>query len=274
MKKILATILTVAMLCTCFVGCNKKGNDDVQENELGLINPGTLTIGMEVGYPPFEKKDENGEPIGYDVDLAYALADKLGLEVKIIDTAFDVIFASIGTDYDCVISAVTITEDRKQSMIFSTPYIQNYQAVAVKKGSDIKISSLKDLSGHSVILQKGTTSQDLLDDMIATGTVTECSMTATEQILTCFTALDNGEYETVLVDSTVAADYVTANPDKYEIAYVDSEYPEEFGIAFAPSNTALQEAVNKAMAELKAEGFFEENNEKWFQETVSDSDAQ
>ena len=281
-KKIISMLLAAAMVCTCFVGCGSKVDEsssdidvsatDVSSSEpidisnLKLIKDGTLTVGMEIGYPPFEDKAEDGTAIGYDVDMIYAIGDKLGLEINLIDTAFDLFFAGLGTNYDCIVSAVTITDERQEQALFSTPYIENYQAVAVKKGSDIKIESLQDLSGHSVMLQKGTTSQELLEDMIETGTVTNCTMAATEQILTCFTALDNGEYEIVLCDSTVAANYVTMSPDKYEIAYIDDQYPEQFGIAMGKEDTALQTAINEAMAQLKEEGFFEENNAKWFAE--------
>lgn len=267
MKKIIAMLLAAAMLTVAMVGCN--GN-----KEKGmLIKEGTLNVGMEIGYPPFEDKAEDGSPIGYDVDLIYAIGEKMGLEVNLIDTAFDVIFAGIDTNYDCVVSAVTITDERRENCLFSNPYIENFQAVAVKKGSDLTITSLQDLSGKSVILQKGTTSEDLLDNMIETKTVTDCTKSATEQILTCFTALDNGEYDTVLCDSTVADNYVKKYPDKYEIAYLDNEYPEQFGIAMGKNNTELQAAINKAMDELKAEGFFEKNAEKWLKSDAEDVSA-
>ena len=215
-RKIFAMLLAAAMLCVSFVGC---GSDDskndvssaaavqgsVDVSNVKLIKEGTLTVGMEIGYPPFEDKAENGDPIGYDVDLVYALADKMGLEVNIVDTAFDVIFAGIGTNYDCVVSAVTITDERRENCLFSEPYIDSYQAVVVKKGSDIKIESLKDLSGKSVALQDATTSKALLEDMIKTGTVTDCKMGPSEKVLTAFTALDNGEYDVVLCDSPVGS---------------------------------------------------------------------
>ena len=274
-RKIIAMLLAAAMLCVSFVGC---GSDDskndvssaaavqgsVDVSNVKLIKEGTLSVGMEIGYPPFEDKAENGEPIGYDVDLVYALADKMGLEVNIVDTAFDVIFAGIGTNYDCVVSAVTITDERRENCLFSEPYIDSYQAVVVKKGSDIKIESLKDLSGKSVALQDATTSKALLEDMIKTGTVTDCKMGPSEKVLTAFTALDNGEYDVVLCDSPVADTYITNYPDKYELAFLDKENVEQFGVAMAKDDTALQTAVNEAMKQLKEEGFFEENTAKWF----------
>ena len=274
-RKIIAMLLAAAMLCVSFVGC---GSDDskndvssaaavqgsVDVSNVKLIKEGTLSVGMEIGYPPFEDKAENGDPIGYDVDLVYALADKMGLEVNIVDTAFDVIFAGIGTNYDCVVSAVTITDERRENCLFSEPYIDSYQAVVVKKGSDIKIESLKDLSGKSVALQDATTSKALLEDMIKTGTVTDCKMGSSEKVLTAFTALDNGEYDVVLCDSPVADTYITNYPDKYELAFLDKENVEQFGVAMAKNDVELQTAVNEAMKQLKEEGFFEENTAKWF----------
>lgn len=280
MKKIVSMLLAAAMLCACFVGCGDKvdesssvpevSNTDAASSEpidiskVKLVQDGTLTVGMEIGYPPFEYKAEDGTPVGYDVDLAYAIADKLGLQVDLVDTGFDVIFESLDTNYDCVISAVTITNARSKEMLFSTPYIQNYQAVVVKKGSDIKVESFNDLSEHSVALQKGTTSEIKLTELIDSNTVKDCKMVSHEQILTSFTSLDNGEVDIVLCDSTVADGYVTSDPDKYEIIYKDTTEAEEFGISFGMENTALQEAVNEAIAQLTEEGFFEENDAKWF----------
>ena len=273
-KKIIAMLLASAMLCMSFVGCSgSKQNDassaaeaqgSVDVSNVKLIKDGTLTVGMEIGYPPFEDKAENGEPVGYDVDLVYALADKMGLEVNIVDTAFDVIFAGIGTNYDCVVSAVTITDERRENCLFSDPYIDSYQAVVVKKGSPLKIESLKDLSGKSVALQDATTSKALLEDMIKTGTVTNCKMGPSEKVLTAFTALDNGEYDVVLCDSPVADTYITNSPDKYVLAFLDQENVEQFGVAMGKNDVELQKAINEAMKQLKEEGFFEENTAKWF----------
>lgn len=273
MKKVIAMLLASAMLCVSFVGC--KGNDTknnvsksdtaaVDVSNVSLIKDGTLSVGMEIGYPPFEFNAENGDPVGYDVDLVNAIADKLGLDVNIVNTGFDVIFAGIGTNYDCVVSAVTITDERRENCLFSDPYIDSYQAVVIKKGSNIKINSLKDLSGKSVALQDATTSRDLLEDMIETGTVTDCKMGPSEKVLSAFTALDNGEYDVVLCDSPVADTYLTNYPDKYELAFLDDENVEQFGVAMAKDNEALQTAVNEAMAQLKDEGFFDDNKAKWF----------
>ncbi len=229
-----------------------------------LMNDGVLTIGVEVGYPPFEDYAEDGTTeIGYDIDFAYALAEKLGVEVNFINTAWDGIFQGIGVNYDCVISAVTINDERSQTMLFSEPYIDNYQAVVVKAGSDLTVSSFNDLNGKAIALQKETTSDALMSDYVATGSV-DMTISANEKITSCFTQLENGEVDAVVCDSTVADGYVASNPDAFVIAYVDQSEPEQFGVAMSLDNTELKAAIDSAIEELKAEGFFADNIAYWF----------
>lgn len=187
----------------------------------------------------------------------------MGLEVNFINTAWDGIFEGIGTNYDVVISAVTINSERQETMDFSDPYINNYQAIVVPKDSKLTFSSLNDLNGKSVALQKETTSDELITDMIDTGTI-DATVVANEKMLTCFTQLTNGEVDVVLCDSTVADGYVASNPDKYVKIFEDNTSPEQFGVAIGKGNAGLQTAINTAIAELKDEGFFESNIEKWF----------
>lgn len=229
-----------------------------------LMNDGTLTIGVEIGYPPFEDFAEDGTtPVGYDIDFANALGEKLGVEVNFINTAWDGIFQGIDTNYDVVISAVTITDERKETMSFSDPYINNYQAVVVSPDFEGEITSFKDLDGLAIAVQKETTSDILMSDYVATGSI-KLTISANEKITTCFTQLENGEVDAVVVDSTVADGYLASNPDKYVKAYQDESEPEQFGVAMGKDNTALQTAINEAIAQLTEEGFFEDNIAYWF----------
>jgi len=99
------------------------------------VNPGTLTVGTEIGYPPMEYTTENGqEYIGFDIDVAAAIAEILGLEVKYVNTSWDGIFEGLGKkQYDCVISAVSITEDRKNAYLLTEPYVANAQCIVTLK---------------------------------------------------------------------------------------------------------------------------------------------
>lgn len=260
MKKLFTVLFCVISLVSMYA----NGTQEENTSALNLMQAGTLAIGVEIGYPPFEDFANDGvTPVGYDIDFAKALGEKLGLEVAFINTAWDGIFQGIGINYDVVISAVTITEERKETMDFSNPYIDNYQAVVVRTDSDVEINSFLDLEGMALAVQKETTSDILISDYISTGSL-DCTLAQNEKVITCFTQLDNQEIDAVVVDSTVADGQVGKYPDKYKIVYLDKSEPEQFGVAIKKGNTALQEAINAAIAELKEEGFFQESTEYWF----------
>ncbi|MBB6481025.1 transporter substrate-binding domain-containing protein [Spirochaeta isovalerica] len=259
-KRILTVLISIVTLVSMYAG----GSQEKEASPLNLMQEGTLTIGVEIGYPPFEDFANDGvTPVGYDIDFAKALGEKLGLEIVFINTAWDGIFQGIGVNYDVVISAVTITEERKETMDFSTPYIDNYQAVVVRADSDRKVTKFQDLDGLALAVQKETTSDILISDYISTGSL-NCTVAQNEKVITCFTQLDNKEIDAVVVDSTVADGQVGKYPGKYKIAYLDKSEAEQFGVALTKGNTALQSAINKAIDDLKKEGFFQENTEYWF----------
>ncbi len=274
-KRILALIGVMALTVALFAGCGKENSDSSNSSTASsektydltgvkLLNDGVLSVGEEVGYPPFEDFAEDGTtPIGFDVDIINEIGRRLGLKVNIINTSFDGIFAGIDNNYDVVCSACTITDKRKQSMLFSTPYISNYQAVILKAGDTRTISSFNDLDGMTIALQKETTSDELISDYKSTGTI-DIEIVANEKVLSCFTQLDNGEVDAVVVDSTVADGYLAKNPDKYIYAYKDEAEAESFGIAIGKNNEALKKVIDEVLADMEAEGFIKETLEYWF----------
>lgn len=276
MKKLLAIVMA-AVLLLGLVSCagdsgskEDKNTDDTTAEEKAnytLLNEGVLAVGAEMSYPPYEMMAEDGvTPIGYDVDLANELGRRLGLEVTFINTGFDVIAEGLGVNYDLIISGYTINEERKEQVLFSDPYIDNYQAIVVRADSDLTADSLTDIDGHSIAFQKGTTSDEIVEDLISTGSV-ECTTAANEKILTCFQQLTNGEIDMVVCDSTVADVHLASNSDAYKIIFVDKTSPEQFGVGISKDNPELQKAINEIIADLKEEGFFDELNKTWFSNT-------
>ncbi len=274
-KRILALIGVMALTVALFAGCGKENSDSSNSSTASsektydltgvkLLNDGVLSVGEEVGYPPFEDFAEDGTtPIGFDVDIINEIGRRLGLKVNIINTSFDGIFAGIDNNYDVVCSACTITDKRKQSMLFSTPYISNYQAVILKAGDTRTISNFNDLDGMTIALQKETTSDELISDYKSTGTI-DIEIVANEKVLSCFTQLDNGEVDAVVVDSTVADGYLAKNPDKYIYAYKDEAEAESFGIAIGKDNEALKKVIDEVLADMEADGFIKDTLEYWF----------
>ena len=108
-------------------------SENIDTTALTFVTAGTLTVGSEMGYEPFEFKAENGDYVGFDIDVATAISVKLGLNIHFVDRSFDVVFKGMGTDYDVVMAAVTIDPVRMEQMDFSTPYMDNYLAIVVAK---------------------------------------------------------------------------------------------------------------------------------------------
>lgn len=279
MTKFLALAAVGAMLVGCLSGCgNDKGSEAgdnqnvnsgneggaVVEADYKLLTPGVLAVGSDVAYPPFEDfADDGTTPIGVDIEIITEVAKRLGLEVNIINTAWDGIFEGIDVNYDAVISGVTITEERKASMLFSDSYIKNYQSVVVMVDSDMEVGSFFDLAGETIAVQKETTSDILMSDYKDTGSL-DVQIVANERVISCFSQLENGEVDAVVCDSTVATVQVARYPEKFKIIYTDADEAEEFGIAMGKENTGLQAAINAVLKEMMEDGTIDEILAYWF----------
>lgn len=252
MRKLLSVAVVSVLTMIMLTGCGEKKD--------------TLKIGMEIGYPPFEYFDTDGTTaIGVDVELADALADEMGIEVEIIDTAWAGIFAGLEKgDYDCIISAVTITPERLLDFEFSEPYIQNFQCIVSLVDGEIKPTDPSECASIKLGYQEETTSDIFITDY-ADAEGMEFEPFEYAKVMDCFTDLELGRLDAVICDSTVAASYV-GEGSIYEITWIqdaDAE-AEEFGVCIQKGNTELVEKVNKALATLKENGKLDEILAKYF----------
>jgi polar amino acid transport system substrate-binding protein len=217
------------------------------------IKPGVLTVGMEIGYPPMEYLAADGEtPIGFDVSMAKALGEKLGLEIKFVDTAWDGIFAGVSTGkYDCIISSVTVTEERQRAHNFTKPYIGNSQALVLLKGSAVRARRPEELGGLGVAYQAETTSDIYMAKLAGQG----LRFTAREydKVMNCFDELRLGRVDAIVCDSLVAVDYIAPANTPFEIVW-QGPADEVFAICLKKGNDALTEALDRALDELFADG--------------------
>jgi len=245
-KKAIFTVLAVfAVSGILFTGCAKKSG--------GLtIKPGVLMIGMEIGYPPMEYFDADGKtPIGFDVSMGKAVAEKMGLKFEFVDTAWDGIFAGVDTKkYDCIMSSVTITEARQAAHNFSKPYIQNTLAIVLPKGSKLSIRSPEDLTGLGVAYQEETTSDDYMTRLGEEGL--QFTPYEYDKVMYCFDEMKLGRVDAIMTDLLVAYEYISQAGSPFEIVWQGGD--EQFGICMKKGNNALTEAVNKALDELFNEG--------------------
>jgi len=265
MKKALCLILALILSLTILTSCNSK-----KENaKYGVMKSGTLTIGSEIGYPPFELYGDDGKtPIGLDMELADEIAKILGLKVEIVDTGFDGILGGINAKkYDIVMSALTITAERAEEVNFSNPYIENWQSIVILKGTSA-ITSPSELAGFNVVYQIGTTSEIYIENLIEQGILpSDLNHNAYEKVTNAFDELNTGRADAVVCDSVVADGYVAKNPDLYEISWIQSSEadaePELFGIAVSKDNTELLNAINDALSQLEKNGRLTEIRSSW-----------
>ena len=203
--------------------------------ELTTVEAGKLTMTTDAGTIE-----------GIDVDTAQAIAEKLGLELQIDDMDFDAALLSVQQGKaDIAMAGITVTDERMAVMSFSDSYATGIQSVIVSEGSDI--ASVDDLAGKKIGTQRGTTGYLYCSDDFG-----EDAVVAYDNGLTAVQALNNGQVDAVVIDNEPAKAYVESNPG---LKILDTSYAEEdYAIGMNKSNTALLEAVNAALEELKADG--------------------
>ena len=213
--------------------------------ELTTVEAGKLTMATNATFPPYEMTTDSGEIEGIDVDTAKAIAEKLGLELQIDDMDFDAALLSVQQGKaDIVMAGVTVTDERKAVMDFSDSYATGIQSIIVPNDSDI--ASPDDLAGKKIGTQRGTTGYIYCSDDFG-----EDSVVAYDNGLTAVQALNNGQVDAVVIDNAPATEYVAANPG---LKVLDTSYAEEdYAIGMA-KGSALEDAINKALKELKADG--------------------
>jgi polar amino acid transport system substrate-binding protein len=256
-KPALVALIVLALIQTVFAGGNKQSG--------GLtMKAGVLTVGMEIGYPPMEYFDVDGKtPMGFDVDLAKALAAKMGLQVEFVDTAWDGIFAGVNTGkYDCIMSSVTYTEERAAVFNFTKPYVANSQLLVVRKDSRVKPKTLEEVKGLRLTYQAETTSDTMASEWIER-TGAKVQVFKYDKVMNCFDELTLNRVDVILVDSVVAAEYLSRPNNPYEIT-AEVSNDEVLAVCIKKGNDALTDALNKALDELWADGTLKSISQKVF----------
>ena len=261
MKKFFALMLALVMslsLVACGSDKPAAGGDGSAASGSGsastltTVQDGKLTMSTNAQFPPYEMVADDGSFEGIDVEVAQAIADKLGLELVVDDMDFDAALLAVQQGKsDIVMAGVTVNEERAQVMDFTTSYANGVQVVIVPEDSDIQ--SVDDLANDKMIgTQRGTTGYIYCPDTPDNGGYGEEHVTAYDDGATAVQALVNGQVDAVVIDNAPAQEYVKANPG---LKILDTEFAnEDYAIGVAKGNTALLDAVNGALAELQADG--------------------
>lgn len=262
MKKIskLLTLLLALCMVFAFAACSNTdgGNDGDNGDDAGytLVEDGKLIMATNAQFPPYEMVADgegvNGSGFeGIDVEIAFAIAEKLGLELEIDDMEFtSALLAVQNNSADIVLAGLSYREDRDQVMDFTDSYATGVQVVIVPEGSDI--ADLDDLEGKLIGTQAGTTGYVLASDTPENGGYGEENVRAYDNGATAVQALLNGQIDAVIIDQGPAEAYVDANEG---LTILSTEWAiENYCAAVDEGNTALLDAVNTALNELIEDG--------------------
>ncbi|WP_210503845.1 basic amino acid ABC transporter substrate-binding protein [Nocardioides xinjiangensis] len=254
----LATVLTA---CGSDDGGGSGADDGGSSGGSGVttIASGTLTVCSDVPYPPFEDFDESSESgfKGFDIDIVQAIADGLELELAVKDSSFDALQsgqALNANQCDLAASAMTITDERKAALDFSDGYYDSEQSLLVPEGSDI--TSIEDLDGVKVGVQQGTTGKAYAEENASGADIVSFPSDAE-----MFQAIKAGQVDALLQDLPVNLDHQKAGGFTVVETYSTDE---QYGLAMKKGNTALVEAVNEQLAEMREDGTYDEIYNTYF----------
>lgn len=215
------------------------------DGEFTTIVEGKLTMSTNAQFPPYEMTTDDGGFEGIDVEIATAIAEKLGLELDILDMDFDSALLAVQQGKsDIVMAGVTVNEDRLLVMDFTDSYATGVQVVIVKEGSDVTMDNM----GEGLIgTQRGTTG-----NIYCTDDYGEEHVVSYDDGFTAVQALMNGQVDCVVIDNAPAQEFVKNNAG---LTILDTEYAvEDYAIGLNKGNTALLDAINGALAELISDG--------------------
>lgn len=255
-------LLAAALLSgLALVACSKK---DPPTAAPAASAPATASrvyaVGTDAAYAPFESQNEKGEIVGFDIDVVRAVASKAGIEVKFVNTPWEGIFNALQQgDRDILVSAITITDARKQTMDFSSPYFDAVQLIAVK--TDSKVAKFDDLKTLKIGVQTGTTGDEAVSKLQGKNSPNIKRFESTPLALK---ELESGGIDAVVADNGVVINYVANNMgSKFKTVSDASFSPEQYGLA-VKGNTELLAKLNQGLADIKADGTYGTLFKKYF----------
>ena len=242
-SKVISAVLTGA-LALGMAGCSQPASTETADNGLKTVESGKLIMATSADFPPYEYYDGD-QVVGIDAEIAKAVADKLGLELVIEDTKFDSIIVGVQSGkYDIGCAGMTVTEERLQSVNFTSTYATGIQSVIVPEGSEITdVDTLLD-GDYIVGVQIGTTG-----DIYMTDDVGEDRIDRYQKGTDAIIALTSGKVDAVVIDNEPAKAFVAANEG---LVILDTAYAEEeYAMCLSKDNEDLLNAINGALDELE-----------------------
>lgn len=251
MKKSATLIVVLGMLLAVLAGCSASGKDDNK-----------LVIGIDDKFAPMGFRDENNEIVGFDIDLAKAAAEKMGMEATFQPIDWSAKESELNSGrIDLIWNGYTITEERKGKVLFTKPYLKNSQVIVTL--ADSAVSEISDLAGKVVGLQSLSSAADALNANPIKDEVKE--ITEFKDNVLALSDLKNKRLDAVVIDEIVARYYMAMEEGTFKLLD-ESLAPEEYGIGVKKGNEELLNKLQKALDEMNGDGTAAQISEKWFGE--------
>lgn len=264
-KKLL--VLTIAMLMVAMsvlAGCGKSGGDASAEDPLA---DGVLNVAVDDTYLPMEFRDDQNNLVGFDVDLAKAIGEDLGVKVEFTTVAWDGIFNGLNAkQYDAIISSTSITPERQEGFNQTNPYVSNGIVIVSKKGAE-PVTTFEGLAGKKVGVQLATTA-DIATQKLSEQKNVQIDLKQFDGMLDAFSALEGSQIDNVVTDIGVAMYYVAQKPDVFEVTS-DILTNEPIAITVRKGEDAFTEKLNESLKKLQENGTMTEISMKWFGEDMT-----
>ena len=275
-RKLAGWFLTLAVSAAVLGGCTGGSREAADSGKVQQVagqtadlleeiqDRGTITIAMEGTWAPWTYHDENGELVGYDVEVGQLIAEKLGVEPEFVEGEWDGLLAGLDAGrYDMMINGVDVTEERQEAYDFSDPYAYNRTAVIVR-GDNTDIQSLEDLDGKSTANTISSTYAELAESYGA-------NVTGVDDLNQTFELLLSGRIDATLNAEVTYYDYMKEHPDADVKIAALTDDASEVAIPFrkGEETASLREAVNQAIRELRESGQLSELSEKYFGTDIS-----
>ena len=254
-----ALFLSVLFLLTA-MGCAGRPANDGDDSLNKIIESGELILGLDAGFPPMGYEDENGDLVGFDIDVAQEVCDRLGVELVKVGIDWDEKENDLNEGrIDCIWNGFSVTPAREEALCLSAPYMKNELIVVVPAGSDILV--VKDLPGKTVGVQSGSTAQEVLEASNYYPDITEKLYDTTVILID---KLEEGEVDAALLDSISAYHLIFSKGKNRYYTLSDSFGEEEFAIGFRKGDVKLRDRIWEIISEMKADGTLGKISKKWF----------
>ncbi len=275
MKKISLAVfamMMVAMLAV-FAGCSSSSDTNsgttdsgtAQDNSLqNVLDKGTLVLGLDDSFPPMGFRDENNNIVGFDIDVATEVANRMGVELQLQPIEWSTKEMELNTGaVDCLWNGLSIDDERKQVMDLSEPYMTNRMVLVVL--NDSEYTDQASLAGKTIGVQNGSTAEKILAESDFSQTIG--NTIGFKDNVTAFMDLETNGIDAIFMDEVVANYAITSQNKDFRILE-DGLTEEEYAVGFKKGNTALKNEVQKYIDEMKADGTMTQISEKWFGKDV------